>query len=284
MAVKIMKNFFKTAAVFLICLGLISPAAALVQNRKENLDVPHSLHATSFTDYAPFGYAVPFRNYIVGIYSPLIDQFAKERNLSIVYTMDGTYKKRVFDVISGKVPLLLGAYYDTKLYEGLTLLYPSLISNPLVLVTMSGKPLSIKTKEDLKTLKGGMESKEYLADYVKKDLEQYNISKFESPEKLYEQLAVGNIDYVITSRYYGTIELAKLGLYDHVKISKNALWDMPMFLAVSQTSPYSKSLIKLLQKYNSKPGNREMLQEYVDKEVQKAIDENRGVVPPAYIK
>lgn len=281
-----MKNFIKIVCGVLFLVALCTQANALVKARKKVLNAGSRLWVTSFIDYPPFGTLSKYRDGIDTVFQPFIDVFNASGDNEMQYFASGTYDNLIFDTVSGRVDVILGAYYDTRKYDGLELVYPSLLNNPLVVVTMPDNNLNIKTKDDLKKLKGAMDSREYIADYVTNELKSYKIQKFDNSEKLYEQLFIGNVDYILTSRYYGALEQAKLGIRDMVQMSKKAVWDMPLFIAVSKVTrkgPFTANTIREVIKTNQKKLKQQIEQRVVD-EIRKADEASVGIVPPAYVK
>ena len=279
---KFIKIFFLVALVF----AFSSDASALVKVRKKVLSSDKKMWITSFIDYPPFGQVSKYKDSIDTVFQPFIDIFNEKSTNKMEYYVSGTYDELVFDVVEGRVDVLLGAYYDTRLYDGIKLVYPAILNNPLVLITMPDSSLNIKSKNDLKKLKGAVDSREYFAGYVEKELKEYNITKFDNSEKLYEQLFIGNVDYIITSKYYGAIEQAKLGIRDLVVMSKNTLWDMPLFIGVSALQRkgfFIANTLKEFLKTNQKHITSEIEKRIID-EVRKADEASVGVVPPAYVK
>lgn len=281
-----MKNFIKFICAAAFLTALCTQAYALVKERKKVLNAGDRLWVTSFVDYPPFGTISKYKDSIDTVYQPFFEAFNESATNKMEYFASGSYKDLVFNVVSGRVDVLLGAYYDTRLYDGIELIYPSLLNNPLVLVTMPGNSSKIKSRDDLKNLKGAIDSREYLSDYVTNELKKYNIQKFDNSEKLYEQLFVGNVDYILTSRYYGALEQAKLGIRDMVSMSKNALWDMPLFIGVSSITrkgPFTANSIKEVLKVKQTEIKEQIEQRIID-EIRKADEASIGIVPPAYVK
>ena len=138
--------------------------------------------------------------------------------------------------------------------------------------------------DDLKNLKGGMDSREHLADYVTKAMKNYNVVYTDNSEELYRKLFTGEIDYVFTSYYYGIVQTSRLGIRRQVSFSKQSLWDMPLFIGVSKTAHYRKSLFSTLSKMLQNPKYKEDLQKHLIETIQNVERKNIGVVPPAFIK
>ena len=92
------------------------------------------------------------------------------------------------------------------------------------------------------------------------------------------------IDYVFTSYYYGIVQTSRLGIRRQVSFSKQSLWDMPLFIGVSKTAHYRKSLFSTLSKMLQNPKYKEDLQKHLIETIQNVERKNIGVVPPAFIK
>lgn len=281
-----MKKFITLICCIGLMFALCQQAAALVKEKNKGLDRTLRVFLTSFLDYPPFGSINRSTHTIDTIFQPFVDTFNKASEVQTEYTANGSYDDLIYKVVSGKVDILLGAYYDTRRYDGVKLLYPAIANNPVVLVTMPYNTLNIKSKDDLKPLKGAIDKREHFADYVMKELQNYNIQEFDDSNKLYEQLFIGNVDFVLTSRYYGALEQAKLGIRDMVQMSKNALWDMPLFIGVSgvtRRGNLTENTVKSVLK-----NHHETLKQQIDEQIidiiRKADEAAVGIVPPSYVK
>lgn len=280
-----MKNFF-----YFLCLSAFilssSTANALVKEKSNTINQAVYIEATSFTDYPPFGQQNSDALYIKTIFTPFLDMLGENGKHSIMVKGGETYKTLVFKVVEGEINVLLGAYYDTRMYDGLELLYPSIVNNPIVAVTLTDGDFNITSKKDLKNLRGAIDSREYVSDYVQKEMQKLNVKKYDDSYKLYEQLFVGNIDYILTSRYYGAIEQAKMGIRNMVNMPKTAIWDMPLFIAVSninKNSEKTRNTIKAILKKEG--GNLEKQINQLIKDIIRKTDEMyQGVVPPSFVK
>ena len=111
----------------------------------------------------------------------------------------------------------------------------------------------------------------------------YDIQPEENVEKVYEKLFLGEIDFIVGGYYYHYIQAIKLGLKDYISFSKKPLWNIPMFIGLSQKSPNYKRLKILL----SKKIVDKSFSEDVEKELKNHITElelnSVGVVPPSFI-
>jgi len=279
-----MRKFIKFFCVLGLLFSVCTELSATIQVKKKGIPSSKKISITSFIDYPPFG--TKDRQLIDSVYKPLVDLYNEKHPSAMEYYVSDNYNELILKVVDGDIDILLGAYYDTEKYNGIKLIYPSILNNPLVLITMPENSLNIKNKNDLKNLKGAIDSREYFADYVHNELKQYNIQQFDNSEKLYEQLFIGNIDYIITSKYYGAIEQAKLGIRKQVSMSKSTLWDMPLFIGVSGVTHRAKGVENIMKEFlrlNQNTLKKQIEQEIIRK-IREADEASIGVVPPAYVK
>lgn len=281
-----MTRIFRVAFLMIFGLILWSDASAMVETKSYKSEQRRNLKATSFLDYPPFGNVYTYKSLpkLDTIYKQFIENYAQANNYDISYVINKPYPKLVMDILRGEIDVILGIYYDTKMYNGIEYIYPSILNNPMTVVMLPSRINEVKKMDDLKNLKGAMDSREHLADYVKTALKNYNIKYYDNSEKLYKQLFTGEVDYVFTSQYYGLIETSKLGIRNQVSFAKQSLWDMPLFIGISKTSHLRKPLRATLQKMIKDPQTKKQLEQYLIETINRIQRENIGVVPPAYTR
>ncbi len=278
---------FLTKFFILTCLCTITANAfAMVEVKSDKNTQLKELRITSFLDYPPFGEvsatsSVPEMH---TIYNQFLDNFAKNNFYHIVYIYNKPYKDLVIDVIRGEIDLILGIYYDTDIYHGIEYVYPSILNNPMSVVMMPNRITEVRSMDDLKKLKGGMDSREHLADYVTNTMKNYNIVYTDNSEDLYKKLFTGEIDYVFTSYYYGIVQTSRLGIRRQVAFSKQSLWDMPLFIGISKTSKLRKSLYSTFTRMLKNDQYRKDLEQHLIQTLQQVEQQNLGVVPPSFAK
>ncbi len=282
-----MHKLTKLTVLILLVSLFASSTSAMVELKSDKDAQFKTLGVTSFTDYPPFGEIVTnSRNFshMQTIYSQFIEDYAQTYYYKISYVDNKPYKDLVTDVIRGEIDLILGIYYDTPIYRGIEYVYPSILNNPMTVVMLPNRINEVHKMEDLKNLKGGMDSREHLAGYVTKEMKNYDIVYEDTSEKLYEKLFTGEIDYVFTSYYYGIVQTSRLGIRKQVSFSKQSLWDMPLFIGVSKTGRYRKSLFATLTKMLQNPKYKQEMEKHLIETIQQIERENIGVVPPAFTK
>lgn len=280
-----MKIFAKITLVLL--LGCVISSSVMAQFAKKIYDdeeQKNKIKVGGFIDYPPVGYLKKVDRSVSyeTVFHQIMDDFAQNTNSIIAYETEGDYKDIVTKVQGGDLDLLLGSYHETKLYEGLEFVFPSMINNPISIIMLPKNANKIRTLTQLKKLKGGISNKEHLSDYVNEQLADYDIERFDSSYKMFEKLYTGQIDYIFASHFFGIVESAKLGLRDRLSFSKQVIWNMPLFLGVSKMSPYRKFLTGKLSSYSENPANKEKLEAYLKKMINDLEIYYRGVVPPPY--
>lgn len=281
-----MKNLLKNIFIYTVCGIICTEAIALVKEKKDILNGGSGLSIATFIDYPPFGKTGNYIMEVDSVFQPFLDKYNAQEKNELYFANEGSYKELIDKTLNGEVDMLIGAYYNSQAYNGLTLIYPALTNNPVVAVTMPDNSINIKSSADLKNLKGGYDEREYFSDYVSNELNRLNMQKFNDSNKLYEQLFIGNLDYIVTSRYYGALEQAKLGIRGMVNMQKQALWDMPMFVGVSSLTRKGRFTINTLKEFmrrNQATLKQEIEQKIIEK-IRAADEAARGTVPPAYIK
>ena len=282
-----MSHFTKKLGVIICLVLLASSALAMVEVKSDKNTQRRELKITSFLDYPPFGEVVA-NDYdlpqMYTVYDQFIEDFAQKNHYVTSYIFNKKYKDLVMDILRGEIDLILGIYYDTEQYKGIEYVYPSILNNPLAAVMMPNRINEVHTMDDLKNLKGGMDSREHLADYVTKAMKNYNVVYVDNSEELYRKLFTGEIDYVFTSYYYGIVQTSRLGIRNQISFTKQSLWDMPLFLGISKTSMLRKSLYSTFTRMLKNDQYKKDLKKHLIETLQKIEQQNAGVVPPSFAK
>lgn len=273
--------------LFLFLLAFValpSYASAQIDFTRDDAVSHKPIKATGFTDYPPFGFVQPNYNldYFDSALMPLLQDYASKFNFDISYLYNQPYVNNISEVQSGKADILLGIYADNDPRKELELVYPSIFSNPIVVITLPNKTNNIKTVDDLKNLKGAIGAYEYLSNFVKSQIAKYNIKQVVSPYDLYKGLYTGEFDYVLASAYNGRIVLAKLGLSGQLSISKNAIWNMPLFIGISKLSNYRDQIRRGLTQLSEMPQTKQSVLNNISQIIQNFENLYSGVVAPNF--
>ncbi len=273
-----MKKFLFITALF----SLISSFAyAQVEFEQIKSRTQEKLHVTGFFDYYPFG---EYKNNVYdGVFKPFIKEFSDTAKYDLEFLpISKNYEDTVRDVAKGEADVLLGMYAETSLYGDMKFIYPAAIDNPIHLVMLPSSMNKVRSIQDLKMLKGGIHSHEHFSDYVKNKLDALQIEYIDNSYDLYGKLVRGEIDYVLTSIYFGTIETAKLGLRHQVRFSKQSLWTMPVFIGISKSSFHREYLSHMLSKMLSQPEIHDKIKNQMISIVDSITQQYAGTVPPSF--
>lgn len=282
----------------LFCFGLVifpqKFSSALMKNMTNTTQSGGSISVTGYMNYPPISYIIEtyygeskvstyaFRS----VFEDIIEELKENSRLNIkyVFSPNSDFEKNISKINDGTIDIFLGAYYDTKKFQRVELIYPSILNNPVTLITMPDTSKQIKNLSQLKEMKGAVCNQDEFSDYVKKQMKEYNLVYVDTPYQLFEKLYTGEVDFVFTTQYFGIIEASKLGIRDYLSFSKQIVWNMPVFIGISQLSSSRKFLVQKLSSYSERPENKAKLEQKLHDMIQQIELDNRGVVPPAFIK
>jgi hypothetical protein len=185
---------------------------------------------------------------------------------------------------SGEAEAFVGAYADTKLFSGLEVIYPAVISNPIHVITLPETQAKIKTLGDLRNLRGIASKTEYFSDFVLRKFKELNVSYVDSPYEAYKAVITGQADYMFGSMYYNRIMVSRYGLGDYLKYSKNPIWNIPFFIALSKMMPVLSEYKKVFEKEFADPEFAREVKQAILESVNAEVDKNAGIVPPSFIQ
>jgi len=278
----------KLTCIFVFLFGIILTANAFVDTTKEEKAKNEILQLMSFNSYAPFGETVGegIIRTINSVFSSELNKFAEEKGYIFAYEeISNDYVNNVRAVRSGQIDMIVGAYSLTKLYNGIELIYPSVINNPINVAMMPEKIDQVSILEDLKGLKGVRVEGEILNDYVERILSDFKVEKVSNLYDAYEKLFVGEVDYVIGGYYYLLSEAIRLGIRPYVSFSKKSLWDIPVFIGISKSTKVDKKLlVKLLTSWSNTATVKENIMKNLRDYIENLEKEYAGVVPPMFIR
>ncbi len=281
----------KKLLIFLMMLGMAvlwaAAGSAFVRYEDKHPQKVREINITGFGDYAPFGYIerseeTKYEKFVT-VFQPMIDTLAQENNLRIKYKLyEQNYPAQVQKVRQGDIDIALGAYHQTELFRGLELIFPAAFVNPITVMMLPNRIDEVKTIGDLRKLKGVRTSREQYSDFVEKQLKSFEIETVDNSYDLFERLFTQKADYIVIGQYYGLIEASKLGLRNQISTAKQALWQVPMFVAVSKLSRERKMLSQKLTRYLENEQNQKLLRQNLIRMVDEAEINAQGIVPPTF--
>lgn len=272
--------------LFALCLLSISTAHAQHMVSKES-PLRGEISYLGLMDYPPFSYYE--KGVIHSIFLKPIQGFSEKYRLNLnqyseeqIENMD--FKRIILKVRSGECKIFLGAYSDTKMFKGLNIVYPAVVSNPLHVISLPAFKDKIKSSDDLKKYKGMAIKTEYFSDFVMRKIQPLNLQYVENPYEAYEKLFTGDADYIIGSLYYNKIMASRLGVEHYLSYSKFPLYKIPVFIALSRQTPMFTLYSNMLKEEMSKPEFADNVKKEILRSVSNELEKNRGVVPPAFAK
>ena len=284
-----MKKILLTIFSLIVCFYGANKAYGFVRYEEKNPKRVTELNMSGYVNYAPFGwleeYAKDGRNGYFNVFTPLLDVFIADANVDLKAR---SYAKDIDDLVQkvrkGDVDFFIGAYNETELFRGLHLLYPAVIYNPITVFMLPNRIKEVTSTDDLKKLKGVINTNEQFSDFVKNRIALYNPMEVDSAYKAFEKLYTREADYMISSYYNGMIEAIKLGLKKQISPAKQTLWNIPMFIGVSKTSRHRDMISKRITKYLTDKNNIKAVEQNVQKIISEFEKRYEGIVPPTFVK
>lgn len=165
-------------------------------------------------------------------------KMANELNFKVEGVGFKSYYEAVNALKTGKIDVLLGAYYDKRvLGVGTSVMFPGYFSNPVVVVFLKGKERPVKSYEDLKGLKGAIRQEEGLYSLIYQALpKDVKIEQVSGARKAYTMLLEGQTDYLISSLYAIEAEIRRFKITDKVSITTTPLLSPELFFVFGANS------------------------------------------------
>ena len=278
--------------VFLTALAFNVATIAVAQHNSmvQRIDyLSDKLTIVGHNDFPPFAdYEVSKGNiYLESAFlAPLRDAFkahpAKLEAVEFNYTSHPDLDKLSFQTQFGEYNLYIGAYADTKIYKGLSLIYPAVVSNPIHIITLPENAQKIGDYETLKKLHGIVVDTEIYNDFSARKIKELNVEHVAAPLDAYEKLFTKQVDYIIGGLYYHRITSSKYGLDSFLSYSKKPLFKIPVFIAMSKTTPKFSLYEKAFQQAFSNPEFGNAVKAEILRMVENVVAQNAGIVPPSF--
>lgn len=209
---------------------------------------------------------------------------AKLEAVSFGYYNHPDLSKLSFSTQFGEYNLYIGAYADTKEYKGLSLIYPAAVSNPIHIITLPEKAQEINNFETLKKMHGLVVDTEVYNDFSARKIKEFNVEHVATPLEAYKKLFTEQADYIIGGLYYHRITSSKYGLDSFLSYSKKPLFKIPVFIAMSKTTPKFSLYERAFQEAFSNPEFGNAVKAEILRMVEDILAQNSGIVPPAFVQ
>lgn len=275
-------------AFLLICIFGAAPARAQHMVKEESY-LTDDLTYIGLPDYPPFSYYQidgKTVTYNSAFLKPTLDAMKKYgfKIKQNAFMKIPDFQSLILDIRSGEAQLFFGMYSDTKIFSGVSLLYPAVISNPIHIITLPDTQEKIKSANDLTKLKGVISKTEYLSDFVLRKIKPLNIKYVDSPDEAYEALFTADADYILGSLYYNRIMASRLGIEQYLAYSKKPIFKIAIFVALTKMMPKLSLYQKAFETEFAKPDYAKAVKEEIIKIVEDELAKNQGIVPPAFAK
>ena len=91
-------------------------------------------------------------------------------------------------------------------------------------------------------------------------------------------------DYLRFGACPGYGKTIEMGLKGYVSFSTKALWDMPMFIAISKDMKNAKTVHELFRRLVANPDFAENMKKNLKIIMKEKEEQSQGVVPPMYVR
>ena len=210
-------------------------------------------------------------------------KMANELNFKVEGVGFKSYYDAVTALKTGKIDVLLGAYYDKRvLGVGTSVLFPGYFSNPVVVVFLKGNERPVETFEDLKGLKGVIRQEEGLYSLIYQGLpEGVQIEQVSGARKAYTMLLEGKADYMISSLYAIEAEIRRFKITDKVSITTKPLLSPELFFVFGANSECLILKQRFAEKLTREKQNQGDINQILFKQIDKWIERFRYAPPLA---
>lgn len=204
----------------------------------------------------PFGWIeVVRRSMEVEVYEPyglfyeLIKAVAEYNNKEVHLYPTLSFKKAEEAVEAGKADILLGYYYDNNPYTSFQPLYPAIMQNPIVIITLKGAMPEEKALQALTDKVGVMRTDENLYTLMRSMIpNNMRIQQVPSAQEAFQLLLSHKADFMITSRYSAEAEIRRFKISSIVEISP-AIKYPAVFFAVAKKGACKKEIMAFFKQH-----------------------------------
>ncbi|WP_168198487.1 MULTISPECIES: substrate-binding periplasmic protein [Pseudomonas] len=196
------------------------------------------LVATGSPDAPPYSWRDPQDpKHLIGANVDLFKQVARELGLKVEVLDSGTRSDALEEVRSGRVDLLIDSPFTVAELTAVDYIHPSLLSNEYVVWTRHDSSVVYDTLSDLQHYQGSVSEKARMtpefSSYAKSQLK---IAPAQNLTQAFQQLLLGQVDYVLAGRYAGMAMAQSLGM-SNALIARGLPLDRPgLYLALSHNS------------------------------------------------
>lgn len=216
-----------------ICIGLLLiPSLGAASGKCERLI------ATGSPDAPPYLWRDPKDpKHLIGANADLFKQVAQELGIKVEMLYAGKRSQALDEVRSGRMDLLLDAPLSLTELDALDYIHPPLVQNEVMVWTRHDQPLEFKSLVDLQGHAGAASERIRLtqtADATAKGA--LNLTRLPGLTEAFQQLMLGQVSYVLASRYPGAAMVQTLGLGQDLVADPEPIDRPGLYLALSFNS------------------------------------------------
>ncbi|WP_349970859.1 transporter substrate-binding domain-containing protein [Pseudomonas caspiana] len=211
---------------------LAAPGLAMAGGKCERLIV------TGSPDAPPYLWRDPQDpKHLMGASADLFKQAAQELGIKVEVLFAGKRSQALEEVRSGRMDMLVDAPLNQAELEALDYIHPPLIQNEVMVWTRHDQALPMDTLADLQGHKGAASERIRLTQAFDAAVKaRLTLERLPNLTEAFQKLMLGQVDYVLASRYPGTAMVQTLGLAKDLVARPQPLDQPGLYLALSFNS------------------------------------------------
>lgn len=183
--------------------------------------------------------------HLIGASADLIKQVAADSGVKVEVLYAGKRSQALDEVRTGRMDMLIDAPLNLTQLEALDYIHPPLIQNEIMVWTRHDQPLPLMTVADLQGHKGAASERIRLTpEFESLAKAQLAVERLPNLTEAFQKLMLGQVDYVLASRYPGMAMVQTLGFAKDL-LAKPEPVDRPgLYLALSFNSACNDSWLR----------------------------------------
>ncbi|WP_425313160.1 substrate-binding periplasmic protein [Pseudomonas putida] len=224
----------------LVLAAVLLPSQAMAAGKCERLV------ATGSPDAPPYLWRDPKDpKHLIGANADLLDQVATQLGVKVEILYSGTRSEALEQVRSGRVDMLIDAPLVVAELTAVDYVHPPLMHNEYLVWTRHDSPLVYDGLADLHERQGSLSQKSRLTPefeaFAKSNLK---LSSAQNLTQAFQQLLLGQVEYVLAGRYSGMAMAQSLGMSNEL-VARGLPLDRPgLYVALSHNSACNDTWIR----------------------------------------
>ncbi len=175
--------------------------------------------------------------HLMGASADLFKQVAQQLGIRAEVLYAGKRSQAQEEVRSGRMDMLIDASLSTAGLESLDYVHPPLIQNEIMVWARHDQPLALASLEDLRGHSGAASERIRLTSAFDTQVNaQLSLARLPNLTEAFQKLMLGQVDYVLASRYAGSAMVEALGLSGDLQMRAQPLDRPGLYLALSFNS------------------------------------------------